>query len=147
MHLKWSSEVLAHPGGRPEDYLRSGAFWRSVGIGAASGVVAEGALGNPWRLAGGFYHEMAHVGQEFGTPRLLRWIPRGLQRVSVWATGGMDASAWRQFVGMATPLYAMNPVEVHAAISGLAYISQNGSLWLLSKIWYEGIGRIVRCGG
>jgi len=36
--------VLAHPGGRPEDYLRSGVFWRSVGIGAASGAVA-GAVG------------------------------------------------------------------------------------------------------
>jgi hypothetical protein len=36
--------VLANPGGRPEDYLQSKAFWRSVGVGAASGVVA-GAVG------------------------------------------------------------------------------------------------------
>jgi RHS repeat-associated protein len=36
--------VLAHPGGRPEDYARSGGFWRSVGVGAASGAVA-GAVG------------------------------------------------------------------------------------------------------
>ena len=36
--------VLAHPGGRPEDYLRSGGFWRSVGTGAVSGAVA-GAVG------------------------------------------------------------------------------------------------------
>jgi len=51
------SYVLAHPGGRPEDYLRSGAFWRSVGVGAASGAVA-GAVG--WAVpallpAGGFW--------------------------------------------------------------------------------------------
>ncbi len=36
--------VIAHPGGRPEDYLRSGGFWQAVGIGAASGAVA-GAVG------------------------------------------------------------------------------------------------------
>jgi len=36
--------VLAHPGGRPEDYLRSGGFWQAVGIGFASGAVA-GAVG------------------------------------------------------------------------------------------------------
>ena len=36
--------VLAHPGGRPENYLRSGGFWQSVGTGAASGAVA-GAVG------------------------------------------------------------------------------------------------------
>ncbi|MBC7251340.1 MAG: AHH domain-containing protein, partial [Anaerolineae bacterium] len=38
------SYVLVHPGGRPEDYLRSGGFWRSVGVGAAGGAVA-GAVG------------------------------------------------------------------------------------------------------
>jgi RHS repeat-associated protein len=32
--------VLAHPGGRPEDYLQSGGFWRAVGVGALSGGVA-----------------------------------------------------------------------------------------------------------
>jgi len=50
--------VLAHPGGRPEDYLRSGGFWQSVGIGAASGGGVAGAVG--WLvpsllLAGGFW--------------------------------------------------------------------------------------------
>ena len=34
------SYVIANPGGRPEDYLRSRGFWRSVGIGATSGLVA-----------------------------------------------------------------------------------------------------------
>jgi RHS repeat-associated protein len=36
--------VLAHPGGRPEDYLRSGDFWKATGVGFASGAVA-GATG------------------------------------------------------------------------------------------------------
>ena len=36
--------VLAHPGGRPEDYLRSSGFRQAVGIGFASGAVA-GAVG------------------------------------------------------------------------------------------------------
>ena len=35
--------MLVHPGGRLEDYLRSGAFWRSVGVGALSGSLASGA--------------------------------------------------------------------------------------------------------
>ena len=34
------SYVLAHPGGRPEDYLRSGGFRRAVLVGMASGAVS-----------------------------------------------------------------------------------------------------------
>ena len=34
--------ALAHPGGRPEDYLRDAAFRRAVGVGALSGAVAGG---------------------------------------------------------------------------------------------------------
>ena len=120
------------------------AFFRPLGQRVI--VVPEGAVGNPWRLAGGFYHEMAHVTQEFGTPVVLRWIPRGMQRMSEWVIGGMNAPAWKQFIGMATPLYAMNPVEMHAATSGLAFIKENVSLWLLGRLWSEGVGSILRYG-
>jgi hypothetical protein len=34
--------ALAHPGGRPEDYLRDAGFQRAVGVGALSGAVAGG---------------------------------------------------------------------------------------------------------
>jgi hypothetical protein len=34
--------ALAHPGGRPEDYLRDAGFRRAVGVGALSGAVAGG---------------------------------------------------------------------------------------------------------
>ncbi len=34
------SYVVIHPGQKPGDYIRSGAFWRAVGVGAASGAVS-----------------------------------------------------------------------------------------------------------
>jgi len=41
--------VLSNPGGTPGDYLNSGCFWRSVGIGMAAGLVSGLAVG----IAGG----------------------------------------------------------------------------------------------
>lgn len=75
-----------------------------------------GALDDAWRLAGGFFHELAHVGQEFGTPRILRWIPQGLQRLSQWLAKPGEKNIFRKI------LYSMNPIEGHAFASGLAYI-------------------------
>ncbi len=62
--------------------------------------------GNAWRLSGNFYHELAHVTQEFGA---LGGINKVLQQASV-ITGNIPGSL----------LYIINPVEVHAFASGLS---------------------------
>lgn len=76
--------------------------------------------GNAWKLSGSVYHELAHVGQEFGK---LRTLARPAQRLSAWA-GALDQGnvATKVAKGLAFlgPGYLFNPVEVHAFSSGLA---------------------------
>lgn len=61
-----------------------------------------------------------------GTPRLLRWIPKGLQRVSAWSTRGFGE------LGSLLPTYVWNPVEVNAAVAG---VGGTNLLRPFSKSW------------
>ncbi|MBN2007316.1 MAG: hypothetical protein JXA21_28470, partial [Anaerolineae bacterium] len=88
-------------------------FFRPLGESVIE--LSTGAFDDAGRLAGGFYHELAHVGQEFGTPKILRWAPQGLQQLSAWTTKTFGA------LGTLLPTYVWNPVEVHAATSGLLW--------------------------
>ena len=112
------------------------AFFRPLGQRVV--VIAEGALGNPWRLAGGFYHELAHVGQEFGTPVVLRWIPRGLQGLSAWTTQTFGT------VGGFLPTYLLNPIEVQAAMSGFSAPVNVGWIIIIKPSMGEGIQWLFR---
>ena len=81
------------------------------------------ALDDASRAAGGYYHEFAHVGQEFGKVNTLRGgqlatLPtRRFQAWSARAGGSV-----LEFI----PGYLLNPVEVNAFASGLA----SGVNWL-----------------
>ncbi|CAG1005510.1 tRNA nuclease WapA [Anaerolineae bacterium] len=81
---------------------------------------------------GGLAHEIAHVMQEFGTSGLAQRIIQALQRFSVWSTRG---AGWQQV--LKSPLYVLNPVELHAAAAGLGglrnielLVGNRGLLWL-----------------
>lgn len=104
----------------------------------------RGALDDAGRLAGGFYHELAHVGQEFGTPKLLRWAPQTLQRLSAWTTKSFGAA------GTLLPTYVWNPVEVHAATSGLFMNWANVALPVVGRTFWggatSGIDKYLKCG-
>jgi RHS repeat-associated protein len=102
------------------------------------------ALDDAGRLAGGFFHELAHVRQEFGTPKLLRWAPRGLQRLSAWTTRTLGG------FGTLLPTYVWNPVEVHAATSGLFMNWANLALPVVGKTFWgvptSWVDKYLRCG-
>jgi len=73
-------------------------------------LVPPGYLGgNKWKVLGSLAHEIAHIQQEFG---VLGGILKPLQGVSVATTKGvgLPLSIWG---------YALNPVEIHAAASGI----------------------------
>ncbi|MBN2006736.1 MAG: RHS repeat-associated core domain-containing protein [Anaerolineae bacterium] len=73
-------------------------------------LVPPGYLGgNKLKVLGALAHEIAHIQQEFG---LLGGILKPLQGVSVATTkgAGLPLAIWG---------YALNPVEIHAAASGM----------------------------
>jgi len=121
---------------------QSSRFFRPLGESAIE--LSKGAFDDAGRLAGGFYHELAHVGQEFGTPKILRLVPRGLQRLSAWTTKTFGA------FGTLLPTYVWNPVEVHAATSGLFWNLGNFALPVVGKTFWGGatswINKYLKCG-
>ena len=97
------------------EVIESSRFCRPLGEKVIE-VPASALEGSSWRLAGGYYHEAAHVGQEFGRASTL-W---GGKFATVFPKLGQRISAWTGFVP-GTPTYLLNPVEAHAFSSGLSY--------------------------
>lgn len=103
------------------EVIESTRFYRPPGTHIIE--IPSKALNNASRAAGGYYHELAHVGQEFGKVSTLRG-----GRLATLPTQGFQA--WSARAGGSAlefvPGYLLNPVEVNAFVSGLA----SGANWL-----------------
>jgi hypothetical protein len=108
------------------DLVKSNRFYRPLGTRVIEYKAA--ALANPFKLAGGFFHELAHIQQEFGA---LGRVVVPLQRFSAWASENI----WKS-LGITYPLYLLNPVEVNSFMSGLAYLENPASIVLGRTIDY-----------
>jgi RHS repeat-associated protein len=116
-------------------------FFRPLGSGIirAPQLPTTGARGiwNYFRLLGGIAHEYAHFQQEF---TMLAALARPLQRLSVVLEPANNATDIGRI--WLTPLYVMNPVELHAAASG--FISpMNIILVLESRFFGFGLTSII----
>jgi hypothetical protein len=115
---------------------RSNRFYRELGEEFIEYPVE--ALDDAWRLSGGFYHEMAHVGQEFGRlsklrgGKLVTLLPKGLQLISTKLERGIGVL-----------VYPFNPVEVQAFASGVAYYSQNVGYLVYDRLVLYVINRLA----
>ena len=119
------------------EVIESSRFYRPLGEKVIE-VPASALEGSSWRLAGGYYHEAAHVGQEFGRISVLKGgnlatrLPKGLQLLSTKLERGIGI-----FV------YPLNPVEAQAFASGSAYFSQNVGYTLYNKLFLYGVNRYL----
>ena len=89
---------LPPPGGRPEDYLQSGGFWRSVGVGAASGAVA-GVTG-------------------FGVGALVGGAGLGGAIAGGMLSGGVSGAAAQATANLLTPCVNWHDNVAEAAVMG-----------------------------
>jgi hypothetical protein len=113
------------------EVIESSRFYRPLGQRAIE--IPANALDDTWRLSGGFYHELAHVGQEFGRVSTLKGgnlatrVPKGLQMLST------------KLERAGILIYPLNPIEAHAFTSGVAHISQNVGYLFYNKVILYGL--------
>jgi RHS repeat-associated protein len=157
--------ALAHPGGRPEDYLGSGAFWGAGGVGAASGVVAgavgfgvgglvAGLPGLGGAVVGGALTGAAASGVGQVTANLLtpcvKWHS-GLGRTMFWGgvTGGIAGGVgwkigqWRAARGRARPSWLSWEQYQKVKMGGRVYAKVGNRLYTrhaVERTYPSGLG-------
>jgi RHS repeat-associated protein len=162
--------ALAHPGGRPEDYLRDAGFRRAVGVGALSGAVAGGVgfgvgglvAGLPGlggAVLGGALTGAAASGVGQVTTNLLtpcvKWNT-GLGQAALYGaiSGGIAGGAgygirWFSSRGARPPWLSWEQYE-KVTIGGKVYAKVGGRLYTqhaVERTYPSGLGRAARPGG
>ena len=148
--------VLAHPGGRPEDYLQSGAFWRATGIGAASGAVAGltgfavsgmvGGAGLGAAISGGMLSGGLSGAAGYGTRYALRaTASRAFQKLTISANAGLKQNLGSAAGVLKEPEYLAGTVypdvarmQYGNAVERIVRDRVNGSLMLRSFFAHAG---------
>ncbi|MFB0533650.1 MAG: RHS repeat-associated core domain-containing protein, partial [Anaerolineae bacterium] len=163
--------ALAHPGGRPEDYLRSRDFWRAAGVGAASGAVAgavgfavgglvAGLPGLGGAVLGGALTGAAASGTGQVTANLLtpcvKWHS-GLSQVMLFGgvTGGIAGGVgygirWLSSSRGARPPWLSWEQYEKVTIDGKVYAKVGTRLYTqhaVERTYPSGLGRAARPGG
>lgn len=103
---------LRHLARRSGTFARPSFKWfREIGSNIIRFDVRD--LDDAGRLAGGIFHELTHWRQATSLSGWTDDLVRSLQATSAWTLSKMGD------FGAITPLYVLNPIEVHAASSAL----------------------------